>query len=85
VAVAGDVTAIIEIIKNTKLARELVLIRRDIRAIHGDGRVAVGFLDIAKNLIVGAILLDDVNDVANFVVTSGEGNVIGIALRGVCF
>src|ERR1039458_9552670 len=54
--------------QHTKLQGEFVLIGRDRRAIHGQARVAIAhrlaaLAQVAKNLIVSPVLLDDVNDV----------------------
>ena len=39
--------------------------------------------EIAEELIVGAIFLDDVDDMLDFVFAGGEGDLIGVALGGV--
>ena len=83
VAVAGNFAAIVEVVEHAKLLGQRVLVRSDVRAIHGDGRVAVADAEIAEDLIVGAVFLDDVNHVADFVFAGREGNAIGIAAAGV--
>jgi len=85
VAVTGDVAAVIEIIENAELASKLVLVRSDVLAIHGERRIAVTDSQIAEHLIVGAILLDDVDDVADFVSAAREDYPIGIAAQRVSF
>ncbi len=62
-AVAGNFSAIVEIIKHAELQRELVLIGRDVGAVEGDGGIAVADFQVAENLIVSAVFFDDVDDV----------------------
>ena len=83
VAITRDIAAVIEIIENAELASELVLVGSDVLAVHGERRVAVSGGEIAEDLIVGAILLDDVDDVMNFVFAVREGYAIGIAAQRV--
>src|SRR5262249_33222360 len=83
VAVAGDVATVVEIVENAELAGELGLVWRDVFAIHGEGGSNVRALGVAKDLIVGAVFLDDVNHVMNFVFAGGEGDTIAVTARGV--
>ena len=85
VAVAGDIATIVEIVEDAELASESVLIGRDVFAVHDERRIAVGGGDIAEDLIVGTIFLDDVDDVMNFLFTGGEADFVGIAAQGVHF
>src|SRR5271157_1454406 len=55
VAVAGDVTAIVEIVENAELPGQGMLIGSDVFAVDGERRIAVGFGEIAEDLIVGAV------------------------------
>ena len=83
VAVARNVAAVVEIVEDAELASELVLVGGDVLAVHGEAWIAVGFGKIAEDLIVGAIFLEDVNNVMDFVFAGGEGDVIDVALRGI--
>ena len=85
VAIAGDVAAVVEVVEDAELAGEFVLIRGDVFTVHGYFGVAVGFGEVAKELIVGAIFLDDVNDVVNLVFAGGEWYAINVALGGIGF
>ena len=78
VSVAGDIAAIVEIVQDPELAREFVLIRGDVSTVHGERRIAVRFRDVAEDLIVRPIFLDDVDDVVNRVLAAGERNAIAV-------
>ena len=78
VAVAGDVAGIIKIIEHAELPRQLVMVGRNLLAVHYQRGVSVGFLDVAKDLIVGAVLLDDVQHMLDGVATGGEGKLRGL-------
>src|SRR5579872_2299260 len=62
-AVARDLATVVEIVEYTKLQSQLVLIGGDVVSVHRDGRIAVACLQVPENLVVGAILFYDVNDV----------------------
>ena len=81
--VAGDVAAVVEIVENPELPRQLVLIGSDLLAVHGERWIAVGFGEIAEHLIVGAIFLNDVDHMMNFIFVRGEWNAVDIALGGI--
>ena len=53
----------IGVVEQHELAHHLVLVRRDLLAEDAEVRVAVALLHIAEDLVVGAVLLDDVDDV----------------------
>ena len=68
VPIARHLARIEEVIEHAELQRQLVLVGSNRLAIHGQAGIAIShrlsvLLQIAKNLIVGAILLDDVDDV----------------------
>ena len=59
--VAGNFTAVIKIVQHSKLQGQLVLVGRDILAVHSERRISVANfpvanLQIAEDLVVGAIL-----------------------------
>ena len=82
-AVAGDVAGVVEIVEDAELASEFVLVGSDLFAVHGDGGVAVGVREIAEDLIVGTVFLNDVDHVADFVFAGSEPDAVGVALRSV--
>ena len=84
-AVTGDVAAVVKIVEDAKLFCEGMLVRSDVRPVHGEGGIAVADSEVAKNLIVGAVFLDDVDDVLDFVFAGREGNSVGIAAAGIAF
>ena len=51
----------IKIVEHHKLARELVVVGRDFFAEQTQARIAVALRHVAKDLVIGAVLLDDVN------------------------
>ncbi len=70
--VARDLTRIEEVVQHAKLQRQLVLVRGDAFAIHGQARVAVAhrlpiLLQVAEELVVGPVLLDDVNHMLDWI------------------
>src|SRR5438445_9488242 len=85
VAVTGNLAAVVEVVEDSKLTSELVLVGRDVLAIHRQRRIAIAGAKITEDLVVRAIFFDDVNDVVNFVLAGGEANAIGITARGVGF
>src|SRR5579872_1954003 len=83
VAVAGDFAAVVEVVENAKLQREFVLVGRDVFAVHGQRRIAIADLQVAENLIVGAVFLDDIDDVLDGILAAGESDGAGIAVEQV--
>ena len=72
VAIAGDLAGVEKIIEHTELESQLMLVGGDGLAIHGQAGVAVAhrlsiLLEVAEDLIVGAVFLDDVDDVLDAV------------------
>ena len=68
VAVAGNLAGIIEVVEHAELQGELMLIGCDVLAVENERGIAVADFEIAKNLIVGAILFHDVDGVADGIV-----------------
>src|SRR6185369_1730759 len=81
VPVATDFAGVVEVVQHSKLERELVLVRSDIPTVHGERLISVAGFEIAKQLIVGAILLNDVDDVLDRT-TSPQGSREFCANRG---
>jgi hypothetical protein len=65
VAVAGNFSAVVEVVEHSELQRQFVLVGSDVFAIHGQRFVAVADGKVAKNLIVGAIFFQNVDHVAD--------------------
>ena len=64
--VARHLTRVVKVIQHAKLQRQLVLVRRNVLPIHRQARIAIPdglatLLQIAKDLIVSPVLLDDVD------------------------
>ena len=55
----------VSVIEQGELMNQLVLIRRDLFAENAEGRVAVALRDVAKDLVVAAVFLDNIYDVIN--------------------
>ena len=64
-AVEADGAAGMEVVENHVFLGQRVMIRRDGAAEHGEFGIAVGLGQIAEDLIVGAVLLDDEQHVLN--------------------
>jgi hypothetical protein len=62
VTVGAEDAAAISVVKEDEFADELVLVRRHLFAEDAQGRVAVSRSDVAEDLVVGPVFLDDVND-----------------------
>ena len=58
--VGGDFALDIKVIEQHELAGQGVMVRRDRVGEEAQVRVAVAFLDVAEDLVVGAVLFDDV-------------------------
>ncbi len=80
-AITRDIATVVEIIEHSKLFREGVLVRSDVRSVHGNGRVAIAGAEIAKNLVERAVFLDDVNHVMDFILAGSERNAIRVSAR----
>ena len=62
-AVGRDVAVAVEVVEQHELLGQLVMVGRHLAAEHDQRRIAVAARQVAEDLIVGAILLDDVDDV----------------------
>ena len=85
VAVGAEDAGAVGVVEQDELADELVLIGSDLVAEDAEVWIAVAFLDVAEDLIVGAILLDDVDDVldeARFADALGNWRAAGWSGRG---
>ena len=63
VAVVADLGVDVEVVEQHELPRDGVGVRRDLLAEQAQVRVAVAPLEVAEDLVVGAVLADDVEDV----------------------
>ena len=61
--VGADVGVHVEVVEQHELARQLVQVGRDVFAEQHQRGVAIAFLHVAQHLVVGAVLLHDVDDV----------------------
>ena len=57
-----DLGITVQIIEKEKLLGQTVLVGRHRTSENGESRIAVALWQVPKNLIVGAVLLDDIND-----------------------
>ena len=60
-----------------------MFVGRDVGAVEREGRIAVADLQIAENLIVGAVLFDHVDDVLDGILAAGELDRSGIVVQQV--
>ena len=75
-AVGAEDAGAVGVVEQHELAGQLVLVGRDALAEDAEGRVAVALFHVAQHLVVGAVLLDDVDDVledARFAHALGHG------------
>jgi hypothetical protein len=63
VAVVAHLRVDVEVVEQHELAGERVRVRRDLLSEQGQVRVAVPLRQVAQDLVVGAVLADDVEDV----------------------
>ena len=62
-AIGADIGVDIEVIEEDELIGKFVMIGRDLLAEDGKRGIAIAFADVAQDLIVGPVFLDDVDDV----------------------
>ena len=63
VAVGADLALDVEVVQQHELAGQGVVVGRDRLGKQAEVRIAVAFLHVAEDLVVGAVFLDDVDDV----------------------
>ena len=80
VTVGADVAIHVEVVEQDELPRQSVLIGCYSLAEEHQVRFAVAFPDVAQHLIVGPILLDDIDNVANRIVRGFGGKGVDHAL-----
>src|SRR5271155_1763313 len=71
-SIARDLTGVVEVIEHAKLQHQLVQIGSSLEPVHRQRRVAVARAQIAKDLIVGPVLLNDVDNMTDRVRTRLE-------------
>ena len=77
VAVEADGAAGVEVVEQHVAFGQRVVVGRDVAAVHGELGVAVTLADIAEDLIVGPVLLDDEEDMLD-----AQGGQVGDASGG---
>jgi len=85
VSVAGNFSAVVEVVEHSELQRQFVARWSDVCAVHGQRFVAVADGKVAKNLIVGAILFQNVDHVADRVGSSGKFKLAAVRVNEVVF
>ncbi len=80
VAVARDFAGVEEVVEHAELQGQLVLVGRDGCTVHRPLGIAVAYglpvlREVAEDLIVGSIFLDDVDDVLDAIVAAGKGDL----------
>src|ERR1700686_1493149 len=84
--VARNFSAVVKIIENAELKRQLVLVGRDVGAVERKGWVAVANLSFAdikitENLVIGSILFDHVDHMLDGILSAGELDLPGIVVQ----
>src|SRR5580700_11899156 len=82
-SVAGNFSAVVEIVEHAELQRELVLVGRNVGAVEREEGVAVAHLQVTEHLIVGAVFLDDIDDVLDRILAAGKLYFSWIAVQQV--
>src|SRR5262249_10592250 len=72
VAVAGDFSAIVEVVEDAELAGKFVFVGCEFFPVHSERRIAVADAEAAKYLIVGAIFLDGVDHVLDGILAAAK-------------
>ena len=79
VAIARDFPIVVEIVEHGELQRALVMVGRDTCAIQSQGKIAVAHPQVAQHLVVGAVLLYDLDDMFDGRGALSKANSNGIA------
>src|SRR5579862_15122 len=82
-AVTRNFSTVVKIVEHAELQSQLVLIRSDIGAVERERGVAVPRLQVAENLIVGAIFFNYVDDMLNGILAVWELKRSGIVMQQV--
>ena len=86
VAVNAHLAVAVEIVQEHVIAGQLMVVGRDVLAVHHQGRIAVarraalGVFEVAEHLVVGAVLFDDVEHVLDRAVAAGLVGDAAVAL-----
>src|SRR5262249_22163416 len=79
-SVGRDVPIAVQVVEQDELVGQLVVVRRDLLAAHHEALVAVAAGNVAENLVVSAVFVDDVQDVLDgraFPRLRGNGRLAG--------
>ena len=74
--VTGNFSAVIEVVDDSELTREFVLVGSDVLAVHDERWIAVAAPKIAEDLVVRAVFLNYVNHVLNRIAARGERDLV---------
>src|ERR1019366_3729678 len=81
VTISGNLAAVIEVVQDSELASQLMLVGRNGFPIHAQRRIAIARLEVTKNLIIGTILFDDIDDVLDGILARLEGKGVTVAAK----
>ena len=84
-AVAGNFATVIKVVEHTELQSQLMFVGRDVRAIHGQRRIAGPYFQVTEHLVVRAIFFKYVNDVMDGVGAMSKVDFAGIGVQQVVF
>ncbi len=73
--VARHLAAVVEVVEDAELPGQFMFVRRNLLAIHHQRRIAIALRNVAKDLIVSAVFLDDVDDVMNRIIAVLEADL----------
>ena len=79
VTISGNLAAVIEVVQNAELASQLMLVGRNGFPIHAQRGIAIAGFQVAKNLVIGTILFDDIDDVLDRILARLERKSVAVA------
>ena len=65
-AIHADLTIRIQVVKQHILLREGAVVRRDVIPKNAQIRIAISLWKVSEDLIVGSVLLDDIDDILDW-------------------
>ena len=85
VTISGNLAAVIEVVQNTELASQLMLVGCDGFPVHAQRRIAIARFQVAKNLVIGTVLFDDIDDVLDGILACLERKGVAVGRGTDCW
>src|SRR5271157_1293840 len=84
-AVAGNFSAVVEIVEHAELQRKLVFVGSYVGAVHGKRSITIADRKVAEDLIVGAIFFQHINDMPDGILAARKLDLAGIGAKQIVF